>query len=142
MKHKGTFRKVPRSGKRMHGPRALLICGYPEGERGRFLEMLEAIGLGAVPMVFATYEDLDATVGDLLTSSDKAGLEAASPMQRAVVMSGFTQKELHTLMGAYREAGLPHQLWATLTPVSERWPLGTLLRELERESESLRGRPK
>jgi hypothetical protein len=104
--------------------------------------MLEKIGLAGVPVIFATSPDLEAAVGDLLTSEDKTGLDEASPMQRAVIMSGLTQNELHILMGAYRKAGLPRQLWASLTPVSEGWPLGTLLKELEKESKSMKSRGK
>ena len=55
-------------------------------------------------------------------------------------MSGFTQEELHTLMNGYRKAGLPAQLWATLTPVSENWTLETLLIELSKEDEALGNR--
>jgi len=122
----------------------LLICGYPVEERNPFLNMLEKIGLAGVPVIFATSPDLDAAVGELLTSEDKSGLKETSPMQRAVIMSGFTQKELHTLMGVYRKTGLPSQLWATLTPIAEHWPLSELLKELEAESEAMsrRGRGK
>jgi hypothetical protein len=134
---KGTFKKVACSDKPMYGPRALLICGYPVEERAPFLEMLDKIGLGGVPAVFATVGDLEAVVGELLVRKDKTGLRENAAMQRAVVMSGLTQKELHTLMGVYRKAGLPRQLWATLTPVSEHWSLGALLDELEAEATSL-----
>jgi len=142
MKHKGTFKKVGHSKKRMYGPRALLICGYPAEEHTPFLEMLEKIGLAGVPAVFTTYRDLGSAVGDLLTSEDKTGLKETSPMRRAVIMSGLTQKELNTLMGVYRKAELPSQLWASLTPVSENWPLRKLLEELYAESKSIRIRGK
>jgi hypothetical protein len=54
-------------------------------------------------------------------------------------MSGFTQNEVHKIMYAYRQAGLPAQLWATLTPVSENWLLAELLNELVKENEILKG---
>jgi hypothetical protein len=41
-------------------------------------------------------------------------------------------------MNAYRKAGLPGQLWATLTPVSENWTLDTLLLELSKEDKALK----
>ena len=53
-------------------------------------------------------------------------------------MSGFTQEELHLLMSAYRQAGLPRQLWATLTPASESWTVNALLDELVAESEAFK----
>jgi hypothetical protein len=59
-------------------------------------------------------------------------------MKRAVIMSGFTQKELHALMAAYRGSELPSQLWATLTPVSENWSVADLLDELAAEAEAIK----
>jgi hypothetical protein len=46
------------------------------------------------------------------------------------------------MMYAYRQAGLPAQLWATLTPVSENWLLTDLLKELGKEHEALKGKKK
>jgi hypothetical protein len=43
-------------------------------------------------------------------------------------------------MQGYRQAGLPSQMWATLTPVSENWPLADLLKELVKENETLKGK--
>jgi hypothetical protein len=134
---KGTFKKVDHSENHMYGPRALLICGYPAEEHHPFVDMLEKIGLAGVRAVFATAQDLTSTVGDLLLLEDKTGFRETSPMQRAVIMSGLTQKELHVLMGVYGKVGLPSQLWATLTPVSEGWPLGALLEELEAERRAM-----
>jgi hypothetical protein len=63
-------------------------------------------------------------------------------LPRAVIMSGFTQNEVHRIMSAYRQAGLPAQLWATLTPVSENWLLGDLLEELLKEDEFFKEKEK
>jgi len=41
-------------------------------------------------------------------------------------------------MTAYKYAGLPSQLWASLTPISETWPLKTLLDELSAEAEAFK----
>jgi hypothetical protein len=59
-------------------------------------------------------------------------------MRRAIIMSGFTQKELHKFMGVYRLAELPSQLWATLTPISENWSITHVLDELAAESEAIK----
>jgi len=137
MAHKGKFKRVDRSDKPMYGPRALLLCGWPEEERTGFIEMIEGLGVPDLSVVFATSRDLDATVGDLLAAQDKTGLGEGSAIKRAVVMSGLSRNELHILMAAYRKAGLPRPLWASLTPVSEHWPLKVLLEELEKESKQM-----
>jgi len=46
--------------------------------------------------------------------------------------------EVHRLMNLYRQAGLPQQLWATLTPVSEGWTVAALLAELAAEAQAMR----
>jgi hypothetical protein len=59
-------------------------------------------------------------------------------MLRAVIMSGLHESELQNLMQSYRKAELPGQLWASLTPFSEKWTLKELLKELEAESKAMK----
>ncbi|UCG67273.1 MAG: DUF3783 domain-containing protein [Deltaproteobacteria bacterium] len=59
-------------------------------------------------------------------------------MRRAIIMSGFSQKELYQLMALYSLAELPPQLWARLTPVSEKCSVPQLLDELAAESEAIK----
>ena len=142
MKHKGQFTRVGRSEERMYGPRGLLVCGYPEEERSGLLDLVDETGLAGIRVVFAHSHDLGIRVGDLLTREDRAGIDEASDMPRAVIMSGLTQNELHRLMAAYRQAGLARQIWATLTPVSEGWPLENLLNELQAEDMAMKKKGK
>ena len=57
-------------------------------------------------------------------------------------MSGLTQNGLHRLMAAYRKAGFARPIWATLTPVSEAWPLEHLLHELQAEDKAMKNKGK
>ena len=66
------------------------------------------------------------------------GLGEDSEMRRAINMSGFSQKELYQLMALHLLAELPPQLWASLTPVSEKWSVTQLLDELAAESEAIK----
>ncbi len=142
MKHKGQFTKIGKSEKRLYGPTVLLVCGYPEEERGDFLRLADKAGITGIPVVFASSRDLGKSVGEILTREDRAGFAEISDMPRAVIMSGLTQNELHHLMASYREAGLARQIWATLTPVSERWPLDHLLNELQAEDRAVKDKRK
>ena len=126
----------------MYGPRGLLVCGYLEEERTDFLQLIEQIGLSGIRVVFASTHDLGTSVGDLLTRENKIGFEYPSDMPRAVVMSGLTQNELHQLLAAYRKEGFLRQIWATLTPVSEKWPLENLLKELQAENKAMKNKRK
>jgi len=139
MKHNGKNKKVGKSAKKkMYGPSKLLVCGYSEPDQQALLTLLEEIGLKSVPVIFAANNDLQKTIKEVLAFDDKAGAGEDSEMRRAVVVSGLTQKELHVLMTAYRKAGLPAQLWAALTPISEKWTVAALLEELAAEKEEIR----
>ena len=138
MNHSGRNKKVGKSSKKMYGARKLLVCGYSEDDQQTFLSLLEENGLGSVPVIFAATNDLQKTIKEVLGADDRTGAGENSEMSRAVIVSGLTQKELHVLMTAYRKARLPGQLWAALTPTSEKWTVAALLEELAAEKEGIR----
>jgi hypothetical protein len=134
----GKFEKIQESDERMHGPRGMLVCGYPPAEHKYFAMFMDKAGLADRTIIFPRTEDGAKVLKELLGLTSGWGMGEPSDMPRAIVMSGFTQNELHTIMAAYRKAGLPTQLWATLTPISENWTLNDLLSELLKESQALR----
>jgi hypothetical protein len=138
MTHKSTFQKVKKLNKRMYGTRGLLVCGYYPSEQPEILSFLEQAGLQDLSVIFVTSSQSTNTLKEVLALPDRSGQGEESDMRRAVIMSGFTQKELHKLMTAYRGAELPSQLWATLTPISENWSITNLLDELAAESEAIK----
>lgn len=140
MKHRGSFTKVAKSEKQMYGPKGLLVCGYPREERADFIKLADKAGLEGIRVVFATSRDLGTSIGNIISCKSKTGLEGESNMPRAVVMSGLTQNELHRLMAAYRKARRSRQIWATLTPFSEKWHLEHLLKELQAEERAIENR--
>ena len=133
-----TFEKIEQSEERMYGPKGIVVCGYPPSEHRFFLLFWEKAGFNDRPVVFAGTEDGARLLSDLLSSETASGIGEPSEMPRALILSGFTRNELHKIMSAYRYAGLPAQLWATLTPVSEHWTVAQLLEELRKEDESLK----
>ena len=122
----------------MYGVRKLLVCGYSEPEQQVLLSLINGSKLIPVPVIFAITGDEQRALKEVLESDDGYGLGEVSDMKRAIIMSGFTQKELHFLMTDYRKAKLPTQLWATLTPISEKWSVTDLLEELAAEGEALK----
>jgi len=124
----------------MYGPRGLLACGYLPGEQSSLLCLLEQNGFKDMPVIFAGDGDSDKTIKELLASEDKAGLGERSEMRKAIIMSGFTQKELYQLMAIYRLSEFPRPFWASLTPISETWTISRLLNELAAESEAMQKR--
>ena len=134
----GTFKKVGKSRKRMYGPRGIVVCGYPASEQSSLLYLLEENGFSDLPVIFVPSTDLTKPLKELFTSPHRSGLGEDSEMRRAIIMSGFSQKELYKLMALYRLAELPPQLWASLTPISEKWSVSQLLDELAAESEAIK----
>lgn len=135
------FSKVGASAKkRLYGPRAALVCGYASAEQDTLLAMMERFRLTDLPAIFATGADMDRTVGELLALPAGHGRGEDSPLPRAIVLSGVTEKELSTFMAAWKHLGLPRQNWATLTPTSEQWELMDLLTELDLERIALNGK--
>lgn len=136
----GTFEKVGQSEERMYGPKGILVCGYPPSEHRFFLLFMEKAGFNDRPVIFVSTEGASKCLKELLSLPSAWGAEEPSLMARALILSGFTQNELHKIMSAYRWAELPKQLWATLTPVSENWAVARLLEELQKEEEALKKR--
>ncbi len=136
----GEFQKIQESYERMYGPKGILVCGYPAPEHRFFALFMEKAGFRDRPIIFPTNEDAVRTLKELLGLNTGSGMGESADLPRAIVMSGFTQNEVHRIMHAYRQAGLPAQLWATLTPISENWLLADLLNELVKESTFLKGK--
>jgi hypothetical protein len=101
------------------------------------------LAAAAIPDLAVRYADrtaLEETLQRLFSRTGEAGRDAPSPMPAAIIMAGITESELHHLINAYRRAGLPNPMWATLTPTSENWTLRQLLKELSAERQALEKR--
>ncbi len=136
----GGFQKVDQSDNLLYGPRKLLLCGFAAEVQPKFISLLDMIDLSAIPLVWVTEDQADIHVGELVQLENGAGSGASSELPRAIVMSGISQNELHTLMAGCRKSGMQQPLWATLTPTSETWPIQNLLKELAVEHEALKKR--
>jgi hypothetical protein len=134
----GTFEKMGTSEEKLYGPKGIIVCGYPPPEQEPLASALEKLGFGDRPIIFVTDNTAFEPLKNVLTLENRSGIGRPSRMARALIMSGFTQEEVHRLMNAYRQAGLPRQLWATLTPASESWSVSYLLEELAAEDEAMK----
>ncbi|MFP4476022.1 MAG: DUF3783 domain-containing protein [Desulfatibacillaceae bacterium] len=129
--------KVGDSDTRMHGERRVVACGYAPVEQEVLCEMVEHAGFADLPVVFCIPADGEVPLADIFAREDRYGMGEESRMPRAVILGGISENELRTFMGAWRELGLPSQLWAVLTPHSETWTLRRLVTELQREHKEL-----
>lgn len=132
---KGTFKKMEATDQRMFGPRALLLSGFDEAERGH-VELMLLASIADLPLIWVN----SLVGGQTLLKLSEGGCLAEEPgsdLPRAVVFSGVTERELHEIMALYKKLELPRPLWAALTETSQHWPFRELVRELESERAAL-----
>jgi len=133
-----SFKKVGQTENYLYGPRKILLCGYSADEINHFQNILKEAQLSDIALIVANTESLAYELKDLFSQADKSRFSKDSVMQRATILAGITEKELHDILNTYRSSSLPRQFWATLTPVSENWTLQELLEELKKENEAIR----
>lgn len=136
----GTFEKVQRSDTPMYGPEKLLLCGFPAEAQSKFAAVLEMAGFEKISIVWANRDNAGQTLSTLLQLPDGTGSGQDSTLSRAVIVSGITENQLHSLMDVCRKSGMKQALWAALTPTSETWTLDGLLEELNKERKALSGK--
>ena len=132
-----TFEKMTHSDKRLYGPEKIVLCGFSAEVQPNFEKVLAMAGLEQVPLVWALDSHADTPLSELFNMPSGSGRGTSSILPRAIIVAGVTESQLHALMAVCRKAGMKQALWATLTPVSERWPLKVLLAELSAEREAL-----
>ena len=142
MTEEGTFERVEHSDEPMYGPQKLMLCGFPAPAQPKFASVLKMAGLQDVAVVWANEENAQQTLSELLDFPDGTGADKDSALPRAIIVSGITENQLHSLMTICRKSGMQQALWAALTPTSETWPLGQLLNELLAERKALSRRSK
>ncbi len=136
----GKFDKISHSDDRLYGSRKLLLCGFPSKAQPKFAAVLKMAGLTDVPVVWAGEDQSPMVLLDLFVLDDGNGTGKSSPLPRAVIVSGITENELHRLMMICKKTGMKKPLWAVLTPNSEKWRLGRLLNELQKEQKAMKKR--
>ena len=129
----GKLKVVGGSKKRMYGPRCMLVCGFSPDQRKTILNMTKNKKFKNIPMVFTAEGDRLELMENMVIREHQIGLDSECQLERAIIMSGLTEKELHQTMAAYKKLKLPKPLWATLTPTSEKWTVEALVNELTNE---------
>ncbi|QTA79897.1 DUF3783 [Desulfonema limicola] len=130
---KAAFEKITNSDSPLYGPKKLLLCGFPQTAHSKFKKVMEYAGISDVPVVWVTDELSNSSISDILEMQDSTGQGMDSNLSRAVIVAGISQKQLHQLMEICRKTGMKKSLWAVVTPVSEKWSISNLLKELEEE---------
>jgi hypothetical protein len=133
-----TFRAVGKSDEKMYGTPAVVLAGANEMEQFAVRELMNVNGLGEIPVIVVTRRTIETTLNDLAQLPDGTGFGVEEKLPRAIVMSGLTEAQFHTMMDSYRKLGLPRPIWASVTPTSGSWTIKALLIELLNENRALR----
>jgi len=88
-----TFQKVGKTEKRMFGPPCIIICGYRVDEQETILSLIETCGLSRHPVLFATEEDADMILRDIVTAESGKGGGSLQDSQGRSLLSGLTEKD-------------------------------------------------
>lgn len=134
---KADFEKVTHSEKRLYGPRKLVLAGFTAETQSKFKTLLGMLQLENIPLVWASSDQQEQILKDIIELPDDSGKGISSELPRAIIVSGITEAELQNLMAGCRQAGMKKALWAVATPTSTTWPLKQLLAELEAERKAL-----
>lgn len=132
-----SFEKVERSDRTLYGSRKLVLCGFPPEAQSKFKALLQMIGIRNLPLVWVTSDTMNSTIAELLQQENDTGEGLKSDMDRALIVSGIAENELHQLMNGCRDAGMQKALWAAVTPTSENWSVSKLLAELKAEQKAM-----
>jgi hypothetical protein len=136
---KNTFERVTDSDNVLYGPRKVAFCGFPSQAHPALAKLMELVGLGDVPVVYAGEDQAEDTMAALFQLPPGTGEGHDSGLPRAIIVGGISEKELQQFMGGARASRMQPPLWAVLTPVSETWLLSDLLKELAAERDALSG---
>ena len=137
-----TFTKIGKTQKILFGPRAVLVCGYSSEDQQAIMEYIKMLKIEAISVIFATTQNAGTQLKALLSQPDQTGRDMPSNMDPAIILSGVAEKELHLIISSFKTTGLSRPLWATLTPISQNWPLAALIAELKKESAAMEARKK
>ncbi|MBN2719346.1 MAG: DUF3783 domain-containing protein [Deltaproteobacteria bacterium] len=115
------------------GPRLFLVSGYDADEIESLSGFLEGIGYPGVPVKYCTASGLDSLLETVLSEEALEEPAGKGKLPTVMVFSGMTSADVQTVMGRFKECGLPRPIFATTTPTNLKFTVKTLLQHLLEE---------
>lgn len=109
----------------------VLVVGYTNEELNILIPFIESSNIPEYLII--PKEKFGLSVETLLQGTEEVKEFDGAIVPKALIMSGFTQKEIHNFVQNYKSLSLPMPLFAVVTPTSKKWKLGKLLKELALE---------
>ncbi|MDA3863228.1 MAG: DUF3783 domain-containing protein [Deltaproteobacteria bacterium] len=127
-----TFKKIQNNDKHLYGPRKAVFTGFKTDAQPELIKVLENAGLAELPTAWPGKTEEGLTLDEIFTCDDKLGWGKNSKLCQTIIVGGISQKQLKIFMALMKKSHLEYPLWATLTPVSQKWKLKELLNELKK----------
>lgn len=134
------FKKIDNSAEKMFGPEKILFAGFNVDQQNIINQAMSRSRFSHYPWVFVGNSKLDCSLDELLRMDSGDGLNEPSDMSTAVILSGFTENDLHQFMSFFKKYNFPPNLWAAVTPTSIHWTCGKLLEELSAEDRAMKNK--
>jgi len=129
------FKKITESEKRLYGKYGLLVSGFSKNEQDALIAIVEKFN--SLKVIFVQDEHMDTLLKDMFDKDDRCGYGNDSSLKRVIIFSGFKEKDLVNFMERVKALSLRKNLWAALTPISEKWTIRRLIKELELEDKEM-----
>ncbi|MGC9366609.1 MAG: DUF3783 domain-containing protein [bacterium] len=134
------FKKVSKSAEKMFGPEKVLFAGFDVDQQNIINQAMSKSRFKHYSWVFVGNLKINSSLDELLKMDSGHGLNESSDMSSAVILSGFTENDLHQFMTFFKKFNFPPNLWAVVTPTSIHWTCRKLLEELSAEDRAMKNK--
>jgi len=130
------MKKIEDTNKKLFGEYAIAVSGFDKNEQQKLIEVIEEL-FSTLKVVFVDLSLEQKTLLDVFSKQHKHGFLQNLSQKKAIIMSGFLEKEIVSFMKTMKEYEITPQLWAVLTPTSVNWKFKDLVKELEEEAKQI-----
>ncbi len=130
------MKKIEDTNKKLFGEYAVAVSGFDKHEKEKILDVASEMP-SFLKVVFIDDTLEKKTLSEIFSTEHKYGFLYEANAKKAVIMSGFLEKDIVPFMRAIRASGILCNVWAVLTPTSNKWKFTDLINELENEAKEL-----
>ncbi len=131
------MQKIEETDKKLFGDYAVIVSGFNKEEQTKLLELIKK-SFNELKIIFVNNKLQDSTLEEIFAKEHEYGFLDTLYKEKAIIMSGFLEKELIRFMRTVKAEGITPKLWATLTPTSNKWIFRNLIEELDQEAKEIR----
>ncbi len=131
------MKKIEDTDKKLFGEYAIAVSGFGKEDRNKILSVVQQ-HFEDMKVIFVDKDTMSDRLFEIFKKEHAYGLDKESGGKKAVIMSGFLEKNIVPFMKMFKTYGLSPELWAVLTQTSDGWRFEDLLKELELEAKEIK----